>query len=609
MSTAAAMPRELSAAEQAEAEAQRAWEREMELAMESRGRTRSRSILADDEPQRKDPEELAYDARRSRARCFSSREVGAEDADARVQEEADADARSRRRSCSFSALEPPRGLAREESEDEDGEEDAAKRAASLSKIYLAGSAPVDVSKLQDDSKIVGVKKVEVVQPTGALSAAALDALSEGLQLSVDNSPMPPTDTQLTEEQLEEKKMEEEEDHKLKAEKLSARRSLSVRASMFRNKMFKSTSRLLNSEEGVKQQAARASVAADKLTAEVVADAVPVAPKKKHKLKLLLLGDSGVGKTSLMRVFSGDEFSESMLATAGVDFKLRHINVADEAITLQIWDTAGQERFHRITATYYKGANGIVLVYDVSDRRSFDNVGYWMNNIRQYSTPTQMPAMLLVGNKIDLPNRVVSLEEGQAAASQYGCRFIETSAKTSENTNGALETIARDAFLISVNQNGNGPGEDAGWAPQQGKLRHPVKRPTPFSLSHPSPPGRTDPTFSTTKVNSFRAPPQQRLYQHADSPSHSAQRRSRRGSGDLAANTRHERHTKARGVHAFRPNRPESHQQHPPPLSTKQYLRAKGRPTDKRESECCQTSGVDKGRTEHTLAGRYLTDCG
>ncbi|KAL4166351.1 hypothetical protein KRP22_013613 [Phytophthora ramorum] len=444
MSTATASATDpMQPAEQAEVEAQRAWEREMEQAVQGRGRTRSRSILADDE----DSQDAEDDSRRSRARCFSSREVGS------AQEE-DED-RARRRSCSFSALEPPRSLSRAA---EDEEEDAAKRAASLSKIYLAGSAPVDVSKLQDDSKIVGVKKVEVLQPTGALSAAALDALSEGLQLSVENSVMPASSfggDQLTEEQLEEKKMEEEEDHKLKAEKLSARRSLSVRASLFRNKMFKSTSRLLgNSEEGAKLEAARNGskppTGVEKLTSEVTEVAPPVQPKKRHKLKLLLLGDSGVGKTSLMRVFSGDEFSESMLATAGVDFKLRHINVADEAITLQIWDTAGQERFHRITATYYKGANGIVLVYDVSDRRSFDNVGYWMNNIRQYSAPSQMPAMLLVGNKIDLPNRVVSLEEGQAAASQYDCRFIETSAKTSENTNGALETIARDAFMISVN---------------------------------------------------------------------------------------------------------------------------------------------------------------
>ncbi|POM64493.1 Rab8 family GTPase [Phytophthora palmivora] len=508
MSTVTApMQHELSP-EQAEAEAQRAWEREMELAVQGRGRTRSRSILADDEARDGDDVEASEDAtKRSRARCFSSREAG---------ESEDSGDRSRRRSCSFSALEPPKRMI-------ESEEDAAKRAASLSKIYLAGSAPVDVSKLQDDSKIVGVKKVEVVQPTGALSAAALDALSEGLQLSVDNSPMPPTGygEQLTEEELEEKKMEEEEDHKLKAEKLSARRSLSVRASLFRNKMFKSTSRLLgNSEEGMKMETARnghkPTTGAEKLTTEMNTENVPVPPKKKHKLKLLLLGDSGVGKTSLMRVFSGDEFSESMLATAGVDFKLRHINVADEAITLQIWDTAGQERFHRITATYYKGANGIVLVYDVSDRRSFDNVGYWMNNIRQYSSPTQMPAMLLVGNKIDLPNRVVTLEEGQAAASQYDCRFIETSAKTSENTNGALETIARDAFLISVNQDGNGPGENAGWSTQQGKLRDSVDR-TQFS---PLTVLQARTTISRLKTT-LSEHQQQRLYKHVDSPSHSA----------------------------------------------------------------------------------------
>ncbi|CAI5735971.1 unnamed protein product [Peronospora destructor] len=436
--------------EQAEADAQRVWEKEMELTVQGRGRTRSRSFLANDES------EARNDRRRRGTTVSDESETLCLSSDAATQSEEDA-ARNRRRSCSFSALQQPQIL----NQDIETEEDAAKRAASLSKIYLAGSAPVDVSKLQNESKIVGVKKVQVVQPTGALSAAALDALSEGLQLSVDNSPMPLSgygDEQLTEEELEEKKMEEEEDYKLKVEKLSSRRSLTLRASLFRNKMFKSTSRLLgNSEEGaklepVKHVGTKMPIGAemDKVMLEIAADVTPVPPKKKHKLKLLLLGDSGVGKTSLMRVFSGDEFSESMLATAGVDFKLRHINVADEAITLQIWDTAGQERFHRITATYYKGANGIVLVYDVSDRRSFDNVGYWMNNIRQYSSLTQMPAMLLVGNKIDLPNRVVTLAEGQAAASQYGCRFIETSAKTSKNTNGALETIARDAFMISVN---------------------------------------------------------------------------------------------------------------------------------------------------------------
>lgn len=158
---------------------------------------------------------------------------------------------------------------------------------------------------------------------------------------------------------------------------------------------------------------------------------------------------GVGKTSLIRIFSGDTFSDSMLATAGVDFKLREMQIETEVVSLQIWDTAGQERFHRITATYYKGAHAIILVYDVNDKKGFDNVGYWMNNIQQYSSPN-LPAMLLVGNKIDLPNRVIPPESGQLAAQKYHCRFLETSAKTSQNCDDALHTIVADALYLSLN---------------------------------------------------------------------------------------------------------------------------------------------------------------
>ncbi|CAH0485912.1 unnamed protein product [Peronospora farinosa] len=191
------MQHDLSTTEQAEAEAQHVWEKEMELTVQGRGRTRSRSFVANDESEARNDQRRCDTAHldESETFCVSSCEATESEEDA---------VRNRRRSCSFSALQQPQTL----TQDMETEENAAKRAASLSKIYLAGSAPVDVSKLQNESKLVGVKKVEVVQPTGALSAAALDALSEGLQLSVDNSPMPLAgygDEELTEEELEEKK--------------------------------------------------------------------------------------------------------------------------------------------------------------------------------------------------------------------------------------------------------------------------------------------------------------------------------------------------------------------------------------------------------------------
>ncbi|CAI5700804.1 unnamed protein product [Peronospora effusa] len=191
------MQHDLSTTEQAEAEAQHVWEKEMELTVQGRGRTRSRSFVANDESEARNEQRRCDTAHldESETFCVSSCEATEREEDA---------VRNRRRSCSFSALQQPQTL----TQDMETEENAAKRAASLSKIYLAGSAPVDVSKLQNESKLVGVKKVEVVQPTGALSAAALDALSEGLQLSVDNSPMPLAgygDEELTEEELEEKK--------------------------------------------------------------------------------------------------------------------------------------------------------------------------------------------------------------------------------------------------------------------------------------------------------------------------------------------------------------------------------------------------------------------
>jgi len=147
------------------------------------------------------------------------------------------------------------------------------------------------------------------------------------------------------------------------------------------------------------------------------------------LKLLLLGDGGVGKTSLMLRFSEDKFSSSLMSTAGVDYKTQHLEVDGKKVKLQIWDTAGQTRFHTITQAYYKAAHGIVLVYDVSDasEASFHNVRYWMENITKHAhAHTQR---ILIGNKCDVKGkkaRGALTRAGPAAAAAQGCEDEEES---------------------------------------------------------------------------------------------------------------------------------------------------------------------------------------
>lgn len=127
------------------------------------------------------------------------------------------------------------------------------------------------------------------------------------------------------------------------------------------------------------------------------------------VKLLLLGDGGVGKTSLMLRYSEDKFSTSLLATAGVDYKTQFLEIESKRVKCQIWDTAGQQRFHTITQAYYKAAHGIVLIYDVSDatESSFNNVRYWMENITKHAN-VDCPR-ILIGNKVDVKGKKVSVQ--------------------------------------------------------------------------------------------------------------------------------------------------------------------------------------------------------
>jgi Ras-related protein Rab-8A len=162
----------------------------------------------------------------------------------------------------------------------------------------------------------------------------------------------------------------------------------------------------------------------------------------YLIKLLLIGDSGVGKSCLLLRFSEDQFTPSFITTIGIDFKIRTIDMDGKKIKLQIWDTAGQERFRTITTAYYRGAMGILLVYDVCDERSFNNIRTWFQNVEQHAT--EGVHKILIGNKCDwTEKRVVSEEQGKALAQELGIPFIETSAKSNINVEEAFFSLARD----------------------------------------------------------------------------------------------------------------------------------------------------------------------
>jgi Ras-related protein Rab-18 len=164
------------------------------------------------------------------------------------------------------------------------------------------------------------------------------------------------------------------------------------------------------------------------------------PEFDYLFKLLMIGDSGVGKSSLLLSFTSDSF-EDLSPTIGVDFKVKFMNAGDKKLKLAIWDTAGQERFRTLTSSYYRGAQGIIMVYDVTRRETFTNLSeVWAKEIDLYST-NQDCIKMLVGNKLDKESdRVVTKKEGIDFAREYGCLFIECSAKTRVNVHQCFEEL-------------------------------------------------------------------------------------------------------------------------------------------------------------------------
>ncbi|KAA8542815.1 hypothetical protein F0562_023967 [Nyssa sinensis] len=159
----------------------------------------------------------------------------------------------------------------------------------------------------------------------------------------------------------------------------------------------------------------------------------------YLFKTVLIGDSAVGKSNLLSRYARDEFHLDSKPTIGVEFAYRNIKVGDKLIKAQIWDTAGQERFRAITSSYYRGALGAMLVYDITRRATFENLKKWLYEVRQFGSPDMV--VVLVGNKSDLAqSRQINVEDGQSLAQLEGLCFMETSARENVNVEEAFREM-------------------------------------------------------------------------------------------------------------------------------------------------------------------------
>ena len=163
----------------------------------------------------------------------------------------------------------------------------------------------------------------------------------------------------------------------------------------------------------------------------------------YLMKFIIIGDSGVGKTCLLKRFAEDTFTTSHISTIGIDFIIKLVNIKDKTIKLQIWDTAGQDRFRTITQSYYKNAMGIILVYDCTVENSFDNIRNWMKQIETHADHNVVK--VLVGNKSDANNKKVDGSCGEELSKEFEMKFFETSAKDKINVDETFDYLIKETM--------------------------------------------------------------------------------------------------------------------------------------------------------------------
>jgi small GTP-binding protein len=160
-----------------------------------------------------------------------------------------------------------------------------------------------------------------------------------------------------------------------------------------------------------------------------------------RYKVAIIGDGNVGKTTLLRRFASGMFQESRIMTIGVDFQTVAVKTGDLSFKLTVWDLAGQERFASFRENFYRGARAVAMVFDVTDRPSFENLARWLQEAK---TVVDHNRFLVIGNKIDVPNRVVEAAEGKQYAASISAAYLETSAKTGDGVARLFELLARAA---------------------------------------------------------------------------------------------------------------------------------------------------------------------